>query len=145
MDFVSTPLLQGLEARLRFDQARQKVIANNIANADTPNYQARKLDEPNFSAVLGAVNAGAFGHLTVIKPRINFPGEFEELGSRAARDQGAQIDQNVSETKPNGNTVNLEQQLIALGKTQSEYAELSSILRKQIGLYRIALGHPGGR
>jgi flagellar basal-body rod protein FlgB len=39
------------EQALRFRAQRAEVLANNIANADTPNYKARDMD---FSAVLAA-------------------------------------------------------------------------------------------
>src|SRR5690606_12779491 len=49
------------EKALGFRAQRAEVLANNIANADTPNYKARDLD---FSAVLAAQssqNQGSFG------------------------------------------------------------------------------------
>lgn len=138
MDFTSSPLITGLEARMRFAQARQKVVSDNIANADTPAYEARTLAEPNFSAVLSAVSAGP-GH--VAKPHIAMPAAFSALGSHmAARDESIK-DPHVSETKPNGNTVNLEDQLMEMQKTQLEYGELTNIYKKQMGLFRLALGN----
>lgn len=44
------------EQALNFRADRASVLANNIANADTPNYQARDLD---FASVLEAQQAGA--------------------------------------------------------------------------------------
>jgi len=41
------------ESALNFRAQRAEVLANNIANADTPNYRARDLD---FAAVLAAQN-----------------------------------------------------------------------------------------
>lgn len=50
------------EQALKFRAQRAEVLANNIANADTPNYKARDLD---FAAVLKQqsdnTNNGAFG------------------------------------------------------------------------------------
>lgn len=49
----------GLDAQaLNFRSKRAEVIANNIANADTPGYKARDMD---FSAVLAAQSAKAQG------------------------------------------------------------------------------------
>lgn len=44
------------EKALSFRAQRAEVLANNIANADTPNYKARDLD---FSEVLAAQSAGS--------------------------------------------------------------------------------------
>ena len=49
MDVRSTPLLSALTERLKFLSARTGVIAENIANADTPGYIARDMD---FAAAL---------------------------------------------------------------------------------------------
>ncbi|HSC83081.1 MAG TPA: flagellar basal body rod protein FlgB [Pseudomonas sp.] len=47
------------EKALNFRAQRAEVLANNIANADTPNYQARDLD---FAAVLAEQNDKAQGN-----------------------------------------------------------------------------------
>jgi flagellar basal-body rod protein FlgB len=138
MDFTKTPLMAGLEARMRFAQARQQVISQNIANADTPGYKARVLDEPDFSNVLSAVEAGGPGR--VAKPQISMPAAFKTFGSTVAANAHSNRDQGVFETKPNGNNVSLEDQLGALANVQMEYAEMTSLYRKQMGLFRIALG-----
>ncbi|GAB4290820.1 MAG: flagellar basal body rod protein FlgB [Thiohalomonadaceae bacterium] len=46
------------EAALRLRAARSEVIASNLANADTPNYQARDID---FKAVLSEYQGTAGG------------------------------------------------------------------------------------
>ncbi len=138
MDFTSSPLINGLEARMRYAQSRQKVVSDNIANADTPGYEARTLAEPDFSSVLSAVSAGPG---RVAKPHIVMPAAFAALGSHMAAHDNSIKDPHVSETKPNGNTVNLEDQLMEMSKTQMEYGELTNIYKKQMGLFRLALGN----
>jgi flagellar basal-body rod protein FlgB len=138
MDFTKTPLLAGLEARMRFAQARQQVISQNIAHADTPGYKARVLEEPDFSAVLSAVDARGPGR--VAKPHIAMPAAFSRFGSSAAINARTERADDAFETKPNGNNVSLEQQLGDLANVQMEYAEMTNLYRKQLGLFRIALG-----
>jgi flagellar basal-body rod protein FlgB len=138
MDFTKTPLLAGLEARMRFAQARQQVISQNIAHADTPGYKARVVEEPDFSSVLSAVDARGAGH--VAKPQIDMPSAFKTFGSSVAANANTERDDNAFETKPNGNNVSLEEQLGDLANVQMEYAEMTNLYRKQMGLFRIALG-----
>ncbi len=138
MDFTKMPLLAGLEARMRFAQARQQVISQNIAHADTPGYKARVLDEPDFSSVLSAVDARGPGR--VAKPQIAMPAAFKTFGSSVAANARTERDENAVETKPNGNNVSLEEQLGDLANVQMEYAEMTNLYRKQLGLFRIALG-----
>jgi flagellar basal-body rod protein FlgB len=139
MDFASLPLLTGLEARMRYAQQRQNVISQNIANADTPGYKARRVIEPKFAQVLKSVESSGRENL-VISPRINVPDAFRTFGSRAALAQMSEVDSRVSDVKPNGNSVALEDQLSDLSDVQIEYNELINLYRKQIGLFRIALG-----
>jgi flagellar basal-body rod protein FlgB len=138
MDFTKTPLLVGLEARMRFAQARQQVISQNIAHADTPGYKARVMEEPDFSSVLSAVDKRGAGR--VAKPQIAMPAAFKTFGSSVAANAHTERDENVFETKPNGNNVSLEEQLSAMGGVQMEYAEMTNLYHKQMGLFRIALG-----
>ena len=42
------PLLSMLRARMQWHQQRQQVLAENVANADTPNYRPKDLVEPKF-------------------------------------------------------------------------------------------------
>ena len=48
------------EQALKFRSQRAEVLANNLANAETPNYKARDLE---FSAVLAAQQPGREGRL----------------------------------------------------------------------------------
>lgn len=54
--FLSTLTEQGagpaLEKTMAFQEARLKMIAENIANAQTPGYRARQLDVPGFQRSL---------------------------------------------------------------------------------------------
>ena len=40
----SLPLLQALTEKMRWHQSRQQVLAENIANADTPGFMERDLN-----------------------------------------------------------------------------------------------------
>ena len=41
---IEDKTFKALEASLKFRQLRQELISSNIANAETPNYKAKKLD-----------------------------------------------------------------------------------------------------
>ena len=55
MDLSKSHLFAGLANRLQFLAARTNVIAENVANADTPDYVARDLKAPAFGARLAAL------------------------------------------------------------------------------------------
>ena len=69
-DLGTTGAMPALEMAMRFAGQRQKILAHNIANIDTPGFQPRDVDPKSFQAMLaGAIHerrartGGAFGDL----------------------------------------------------------------------------------
>lgn len=61
---IGSRTLSALEQMAAFTEARQKVIAENIANVDTPGYQHRKVDLGSFQQALAeAIRSSAGGDL----------------------------------------------------------------------------------
>ena len=44
------PVMAALRTRMQWHQERQRVLAENVANSDTPNFKPRDLVEPKFDA-----------------------------------------------------------------------------------------------
>ena len=139
MDSSSIPIIKAMALKMRQLTAKQQVVAQNVANADTPGYRARQLVERDFSDVLARVEGGR-GAPRVGKPQIEASAALVALGSRAARKAESVEQKDVFETKPNGNTVVLEEQLLQLAEVQTEYTALTNLYRKQNGLLKTALG-----
>lgn len=131
-------LIDGITTAMRYLGAHSQVIAGNIANADTPGFKARTLRAPDF----GALVEGRGG--APRRPTVEVTSRMAELGAGRQIAQAGVPDRSVRETKPDGNNVTLEQQLLALGEVQADYATLTSIYRKQMGLVRTALGGRSG-
>src|ERR1700693_1455665 len=62
MAITDIPMLSMLRTRLQWSQERQRVLAENVANADTPSYRARDLVPPKFEAPA----AGAAAPVTTV-------------------------------------------------------------------------------
>lgn len=95
---------------------RQSLIAENVANADTPGYRARDL--PAFSAVLGAAErsfSGAANGGSI--QAASFEADPVELRSSA-------IGETIS-----GNSVSVERQMSALAEVNRAYALTTSITK----------------
>ena len=131
-------LLNGITAAMRHLGARSEVIAGNIANADTPGFKAKTLRSPDFAALVEGRGAGGE------RPVVRVTAAMAALGAKRAGEPRTILDRAVGETKPDGNNVTLERQLMALGEIQADYATLTSLYRKQMGLIRTALGGRGG-
>jgi len=50
------------------------------------------------------------------------------------------LDRETSEAKPDGDNVTLEDQLLKMGQIQADFATMTGIYRKQMGLLKAAIG-----
>ncbi|MEK7266588.1 MAG: flagellar basal body protein [Pseudomonadota bacterium] len=130
MDLMKSSLFANLAGRLQFLAARTNVVAENIANADTPGYVARDLKAPDFSS---RVSAHA---LKITNPRhiAAAPGAAAAVRPHLAPDGEASL---------NGNKVSVETQMMKLSETRMDYQLASSVYRKGVELIRLAAR--GGR
>ena len=48
MPMNDLPILSALRTKMQWHQERQRVLAENISNSDTPNFRPRDLVEPKF-------------------------------------------------------------------------------------------------
>ncbi len=60
MSINDLPVLSALRTRMQWHQERQRVLAENVANSDTPNFKPRDLVEPKLD-VNGTNATGASG------------------------------------------------------------------------------------
>jgi len=116
------------EPRLAWLDARQRVLSQNIAQADTPGYKPRDL--PDFARVL-ARSTGGVG-LSRTDPR--------HLGSGG--DPRATLDRQATEVSANGNAVSLDREALKVADTDSAHALAIGMHRRWLGLFRTALGRP---
>ncbi len=136
------PIFDGIARRMHHLADRQRVVAQNIANSETPGYKAREVAEPSFAALL-ATQGGATGVMRIARPRVTLTAGMTALGARPPQGGGAVIDRDVAETKPDGNSVTIEEQLLKMGQIQADFAAMTNLYRKQHGLLKAALGKGG--
>ena len=53
MAVTDLPILSMLRTKMQWHQARQKLIAENVANADMPGFKPRDLAQPRFGSATG--------------------------------------------------------------------------------------------
>jgi flagellar basal-body rod protein FlgB len=131
MPITDTPILSMLRTRMQWHQARQKVLAENVANADTPSFKPRDLREPKFDRPLSPPGA-------VVLART----DPSHLG--AANGSGASTFANerssINETRPSGNSVVLEHEMLKVAGNQMDYQAAASLYGRSLGLLKTALG-----
>ena len=90
MAITDIPILSMLRTRLQWSQQRQAVLAENVANADTPSYRSRDLAPLKFQAP-AAIDGGCIDHS---QPRLSATrASAEPIGTEAAYKPGGQTDE----------------------------------------------------
>ncbi len=124
-----------LGKRLDWLSQRQQVLAENVANADTPNYVPRDLDEAEFRRILR-------NQLSPMGPKATHAAHLRGTVQRGGPANSTR-QKDPYETSPSGNAVVLEEQLIKVAKTQSDYQTIINLYRKHMDMVRTALGRGG--
>ncbi len=130
MAISDIPLFSMLRTRMHWHQERQRLLAENVSHADTPNYRPRDLTPPQFDrrqaplaqVSLARTEGGHIGSATSSSSRF----EASRLG-------GADI-------RPGGNGVNLEDEMIKVAGNQMDYQAVTSLYQRSLGLIKTAVG-----
>ena len=143
MGLDDIPLFAMLKGRLGYIDARQKVIAENVANADTPGYAPRDLKPQTFAALLGQ-GSGAVrlaqteaGHMS---------GGHRGRGRGAAAPDGgdyAEVSAPDSEARVDGNQVVLEDQMMKMTESRVDYEAAVDLYQQSLNLITTAARAPG--
>jgi len=133
MSIQNTPLMKAIAAKIDYLDKRQAVLAQNIANADTPGYQSSDLTKVDFGSVLKKLT-----HTNEVTLATTQPGHMPNPNGVAnAKDRPDKL---TYEVAPDGNGVIMEEQMIKANQTQMDYSLMTNLMSKQVALYRIALG-----
>ncbi len=132
MELDKLSLFSVVKQRLAWLGHRQEVLAQNIANSDTPRYQARDLKAFKFKDLVRnqssniRMTATAGSHMTGSPKRaVDFKVETERL---------------PFETSPNGNSVVLEEQMAKISETGISHRLTTELYKKHLNMLRMAIG-----
>jgi flagellar basal-body rod protein FlgB len=134
MGITDLPILSMLRTRLQWAQARQRVLAQNVANADTPNFRPRDLVPPKFDEQTGVRSAPVAG-VTLARTEQAHMGGIASSGSSFESRRGK-----AYEIRPTGNAVNLEQEMMKVAANQMDYQAVTALYTRSLGLFKTALG-----
>jgi len=134
MDFGKLTIFNAVKQRMQWTTQRQEVLAQNIANADTPKFRARDMKDFNFKDVLQRESMQI--NMTTTGPN-HLPGR-----QKSIRDFSEEETRMPYETSPDGNSVILEEQMAKMNETAISHRFTNEIYNKQLAMFRIALtGH----
>jgi flagellar basal-body rod protein FlgB len=129
MPISDIPIFSMLRTRMQWHQERQRVLAENVANADTPKFQPHDLAQPKIDpgrqpAASLTLARTSPAHLAssgdAARFRLSRPGGFDVL--------------------PTGNGVSLEDEMIKVADNQMDFQAAAALYSRGLGLIKTALG-----
>ena len=128
------PLISAIKGRMQYHQTRQKLLAENVANADTPGYRPRDLKP--FDMIMAAQRSDQSGGSSPVRTNS------AHLGGSGTGSLGSQR-ANAFETTPSGNAVSLEDEMMRMSQNNSDYQMATTLYGKTLSYMRMALGKRG--
>jgi flagellar basal-body rod protein FlgB len=132
MDLGKLTLFKLMGAKMAYLGERQKVLSENIANADTPNYRPSDLKPMDFQSVLRG------------DQRIRMAATHQVHLAGSGRDSPFKVEKaafgKTFETSPNGNSVVLEEQMLKTADVQTSYQLAANLYSKNLTMLRTAIG-----
>lgn len=134
----SIALMNGMTQKMDYLQTRQRVLAQNITNADSPGYKTMDVQAPDFRKTMrrfmstNQTNAGEKLALATTQP-----GQVSHLQMLNRADSGDSV-RKTYEVSPGKNAVSLEEQMMQASQTAVDYQLVTNLYNKNIDLLRTA-------
>jgi flagellar basal-body rod protein FlgB len=129
MAITDLPLFSMLKTRMRWLEERQKLLAENVANSNTPNYQGRDLKQLDFRSQLEASLSP-----TSVRLNVTQPGHIGGATGAGPNPSGG------FEATPGQGTVILEDEMMKVAQTQLDHQTAISLYTRGLGMIKTALG-----
>lgn len=129
MTIGDLPVFNLLKDKLNWHQTRQKLLSENVANADTPGFKPSDLKQLDPSR--GPQKTLGVG--TMITNRAHI------VASLSGSSPYAKTDDEGWETSPSDNGVVLEEQMMKLTENQMDYQAATALYTKGLAMLRSAV------
>jgi flagellar basal-body rod protein FlgB len=127
-------ILSMLRTRMQWSQERQRVLAENVANADTPRYRGRDLTPPKFEEPKAVTPSP----VSMVSLSTTENGHI--VGSGLSGSAFKTETDGHYEVRPTGNAVNLEDEMMKVAANQMDYAAATALYNRSLNLLKTALG-----
>jgi flagellar basal-body rod protein FlgB len=136
MDLNNLTLFKMALTKMDWASQRQKVLAQNVANADTPDYKARDLKKLDFRKVLeGSTPAPvAVARTNPMHLKGTIP-EQEQFNARKAN--------KPYEESIDANEVVVEDQMEKVGQARADYTTAVTLMEAQMKMFKTAIDKGG--
>lgn len=133
------PTFAALRERMKFLQTRQKLLAQNVANADTPGFRPKDIAQVGVDPASRGSDqsrrlSGTYG------ARVGLAGTNPMhigagAGGAASEERGSSY-----ETRPSGNSVSLEDEMLKISQNQMDFQTAANMYQRGLATMKIALG-----
>jgi flagellar basal-body rod protein FlgB len=132
MGLMNMPVFSALTDKMRWHQTRQGLLAENIANAETPGYRGRDLAQYDYADRTTSMSSAT------VTTSATQPMHFS-VSSAEGSIFDAQRMANF-EITPEGNGVTLEDEMMKVTTNLMDYQAATSLYQKSLKILRTAMG-----
>ncbi|HZT86661.1 MAG TPA: flagellar basal body rod protein FlgB [Stellaceae bacterium] len=130
MDLANIPLFQAIKQRMAWFKERQTLLAQNVANADTPGYVPQDLKPLDFRKLLGGQQRPL--NMTITAPN--------QMSGTIPAHQYTPVSEPSPERTLSGNAVDLEGEMMKVYQTAADHQLVTNIYRQQLNMLKSVLG-----
>ncbi|MBI3440337.1 MAG: flagellar basal body rod protein FlgB [Proteobacteria bacterium] len=127
-------LLQAAIEKVHWHEQRQKVLSQNIANANTPGYQAQDVAPLDFKTLLEGSSSSLSLSMATTDPK-----HLGLNGTSVSRQHAVQKQKNTYGVSPNGNSVVMEEQLLKMNENFTDHRLTTTIYQKNIDMLKSSI------
>lgn len=129
MPISDIPIFSMLRTKLHWHQERQRLLAENVANADTPEFKPSDLAPPKFDA-----NRSGAAPVALLRTNPLHLASSEAAGSQFELKRAQNF-----EVVPTGNAVNLEDEMMKVASNQMDFQTASALYTHGLSLIKTAI------
>src|SRR5271165_7639951 len=127
------PILSMLRTRMQWHQERQRLLAENVANAETPRFRPSDLAPLKFAQPQPQAPA-------LVTLARTSDAHIAGSGLSSAAQFAANKKEGPFEVRPMGNGVTLEDQMLKVAANQMDYQAASALYTRSLALIKTAIG-----
>jgi flagellar basal-body rod protein FlgB len=137
MELGQLSIFKMMNKKMDWLAQRQKVLSENIANADTPRFRPGDLKPLDFNKAFKTALKAEHSALQPQATTANHLPGTKPIERWKTQPEG---NKDLFELAPNKNGVILEEQAMKMAETSMQYNMLASVYTKQVGMIKTAIG-----
>jgi flagellar basal-body rod protein FlgB len=131
MPISDMPIFSMLRTKMHWHQERQRLLSENVANADSPKFMPRDLTPPKFDAPR---------QQEIAAPTLARTSPSHLAGAAGGSSQFRLDRRQDFESRPSGNAVSLEDEMLKVASNAMDYQAATALYTRGLGLIKSALG-----